>query len=112
MPKLTVKEVEEIVGIKTAGLPDEQKQFITSLVGAFTDAVNKSIEGVLDTTTLKEALKPFQSADGVTLDSLSKENADLVKQVKSLSDALDKLKKRGLSLDFVSKFNERFDEMY
>lgn len=112
MAKLTIKEVEEIVGIKTANLPDEQRQFVSTLMGAFTDAINKSVDGVLDTAALKEALKPFQSADGVTLDSLSKENADLVKQVKSLSDALDKLKKRGLSLDFVSKFNERFDEMY
>lgn len=112
MAKLTIKEVEEIFGIKTAGLPDEQKQFLSALVGAFTETVNKSIEGVLDTTALKEALKPFQSADGVTLDSLSKENAELVSQVKSLSDSLDSLKKKGIGLDFVSKFNERFDEMY
>lgn len=112
MAKLTVKEVEEIVGVKTAGLPDEQKQFISNLIGAFTDTINKSIEGLLDTTALKEALKPFNSVDGVTLDSLSKENQDLVKQVKSLSDALDKLKRRGIGLDFVSKFNEAFDEMY
>lgn len=112
MAKLTVKEVEEIVGVKTAGLPDEQKQFISNLIGAFTDTINKSIEGLLDTTALKEALKPFNSAEGVTLDSLSKENQDLVKQVKSLSDALDKLKRRGIGLDFVSKFNEAFDEMY
>ena len=112
MAKLTVKEVEEIVGAKTAGLPDEQKQFISNLIGAFTDTINKSIEGLLDTTALKEALKPLNSADGVTLDSLSKENRDLVQQVKNLSEALDKLKRRGIGLDFVSKFNEAFDEMY
>ncbi len=112
MPKLTVKEVQEIVGIKTAGLPDEQKQFVSNLIGAFTDAINKSVEGVLDNTALKEALKPFQSADGTTLESLSKENQELVKQVKSLSDSLEKMKKRGIGLDFISKFNERFDEMY
>lgn len=49
MPKLTTKEVQEIVGAKTAGLPDEQKQFINNLIGAFTDAINKSVD-VLSTT--------------------------------------------------------------
>lgn len=112
MAELTIKEVEEIVGIKTANLPDEQKQFVSSLMGAFTEAINKSLKGVIDTTALKEALKPYESADGVTLDSLSKENAELVKQVKSLSDSLDTLKKKGIGLDFTTKFNERFDEMY
>lgn len=112
MAELTIKEVEEIVGIKTANLPDEQKQFVNSLVGAFTEAINKSLKGVLDTTALKQALKPYESADGVTLDSLSKENAELIKQVKNLSNALDTLKKKGIGLDFTTKFNERFDEMY
>lgn len=112
MPKLTVKEVQEIVGFKTANLPNEQKQFVETLVGAFVDVVNKSVDGVLDNEALKAALAPLTSKDGITLDSLSKENQELVKQVKSLSEALEKMKKRGIGLDFVSKFNERFDEMY
>lgn len=110
--KLTVKEVEEILGVKTATLPDEQKQFVNTLVGAFADTINKSISDIPDTAALKEALKPFESEDGVTLDGVAKENADLITQVKSLSESLDKLKKKGIGLDFVSKFNERFDEMY
>lgn len=109
MPKLTTKEVQEIVGAKTAGLPDEQKQFINNLIGAFTDAINKSVDGVIDNTALEKALS---TPDGVTLEALSKENQELVKQVKALSESLDKMKKRGIGLDFVSKFNERFDEMY
>lgn len=112
MAKLTIKEVQEIVGVKTAGLPDEQKQFVTTLLGAFTDAINKSVGDVVDTAALKEALKPFVAEDGVTLTSLAKENKELIDQVKSLSEALDKMKKRGISLDFISKFNEAFDEMY
>ena len=112
MAKLTIKEVQEIVGVKTAGLPDEQKQFVTTLLGAFTDAMNKSVGDVVDTAALKEALKPFVAEDGVTLTSLAKENKELIDQVKSLSEALDKMKKRGISLDFISKFNEAFDEMY
>lgn len=112
MAKLTNKEVEEILGVKTAGLPDEQKQFVNTLVGAFADAINKSLSDIPDTAAMKEALKPFQSAEGNTLDGIAKENADLINQVKSLTEALDKLKKKGVGLDFCSKFNERFDEMY
>lgn len=112
MAKLTKKEVEEIVGIKTKSLPDEQKEFVSALIGAFTDAINKSIDGYLDSAALKEALKPFESADGVTIETLSKENKELVTQVKNLAEALDKMKNRGIGLDFISKYNERFEEMY
>lgn len=112
MAKLTAKEVKEILGVKTANLPDEQKEFINTLVGAFADAINKSLTDIPDNAAMKEALKPFIAEDGVTLTSLAKENQELVDQVKSLSEALDKMKKRGIGLDFVSKFNERFDEMY
>lgn len=112
MAKLTNKEVEEILGLKTANLPGEQKEFVNTLVGAFAEAINKSLTDIPDTEALKSALKPFEGADGISLDSLSKENAELVKQVKSLSDALEKMKKNGIGLDMVSKFNERFEEMY
>lgn len=61
MAELTIKEVEEIVGIKTANLPDEQKQFVSSLMGAFTEAINKSLKGVIDTTALKERLSSLLS---------------------------------------------------
>ena len=112
MGKLTKKEVAEIVGVNTANLPEEQKQFIDMLVGSFAEAINKSIEGVIDTDGLKKALEPFVSKNGVTIDSLAKENTELVQQVKNLSEALDKMKKKGFGLDFATKFNERFDEMY
>ena len=112
MGKLTKKEVAEIVGVNTANLPEEQKQFIDMLVGSFAEAINKSIEGVIDTDGLKKALEPFVSKNGVPIDSLAKENTELVQQVKNLSEALDKMKKKGFGLDFATKFNERFDEMY
>lgn len=111
MAKLTEKEVLDILGIKTAGMPEEQKNFVLNLSGAFTEAINKSIEGTIDTKGLNDALKPL-SEQKVALETLSKENQELVVQVKNLSEALEKMKKKGVSLDFVSKFNEKFDEMY
>lgn len=112
MKEITEKEVQDIFGIKTSNLPDDAKQFMTVLSGAIAQIVNKALTGVIDTTALKEALKPFEGADGVSLASLSKENTEIVKQIKSLGESLEKLQKKGLTLDFVSKFNERFDEMY
>ena len=47
MAKLTEKEVSEIFGIKTAGLPDDQRTFINAMVGAFTDVINKSNNDLL-----------------------------------------------------------------
>ena len=111
MAKLTEEEVLDILGIKTAGMPEEQKNFVLNLSGAFTEAINKSIEGTIDTKGLNDALKPLIEQK-VALETLSKENQELVAQVKNLSEALEKMKKKGVSLDFVSKFNEKFDEMY
>lgn len=42
--KLTAKETRELFGVKTAGLPEEQKQFIDSMVDGWVDAINKSNE--------------------------------------------------------------------
>lgn len=111
--KLTVKQVEELIGVKTASLPDEQKQFVNTLTGAFTDVINQSISDIPDTNALKLALKPFEGVSEEKIKGMiGTENAELVKQVKSLAESLDNLKKKGIGLDFVSKFNERFDEMY
>lgn len=110
--KLTIKEVQEIIGLKTADLPEDQRKFINGLANAFVDTINKANDDIPDTAALNSALDAVKSAFGENLEALTKENQELVAQVKSLSEALEKLKKKGVSLDFVSKFNERFDEMY
>ena len=56
MANLTEKEVQEIFGIKTAGLPDEQRTFINAMVGAFTDAINKSNNGLISDEVLTKRL--------------------------------------------------------
>lgn len=111
--KLTEKQVKDILGIKTANLPDEQKEFVNTLTGAFTEAINKSLEDIPDNNGMKEALKPYEGFSIEKLKSMiGEENAELVAQVRSLADGLEKMKKKGVGLDFVSKFNEKFDEMY
>lgn len=106
---LTTKQVEEILGFNTKSMPQDQKDFVTGLAGAFASVINKALDGIISTDELKEALK---SKDGATLDSLSETQADIVKQLTAATNYLEKLKKNGLGMSFASKYNERFDEMY
>lgn len=109
--KLTEKEVREIVGAKSANLPDEQREFIDTLVGSFTDTINKANEGVLDNEALTKALEPLNK-QAEAFAEVAKENAELVAQVKSLSEAIDKMKKNGIGVEQANAFKEAFDQMY
>lgn len=116
MPKLTEKEVHEIFGIKTAGLPDEQKQFINAIVGGFTEIVNKSNAGLISDeafeTKLKELGKEMAKANNEALTELRKENEDLIKQVRSMSESITKLQQKGVTLETINKFDEKLTEMF
>ncbi len=112
--KLTEKEVQEIFGIKTAGLPDEQTKFINGLVGAFAALINKSNDNLISDEDLKKELKTLgaEMAKSAELTELKQANDDLVKQIKSMGDAIEKLKKMGISTETINKFDERLNEMF
>ncbi len=115
MAKLTEKEVRECFGIKAAGLPAEQQQFIDAIVGGFTDALNKSNNGLISDDQLAEKLKTLgeqmQLKSVEALKQLQDDNADLVKQIKSMGETIEKLQKKGMSLDTINKFDEKLQEM-
>lgn len=116
MGKLTEKEVKEIFGVKTANLPDEQRLFIESMVGVFTDAINKSNEGMLSDKDLADKLTKFgeelKKSKMPELEQLQKDNDDLVKQLKTMGEKVEKLVKKGVSLDAINKFDEKLNEMF
>lgn len=116
MAKLTEKEVLEIFDIKTSNLPDEQRTFINAMVGAFTDAINKSNDGMLSDKDLTNKLTEFSAqmkeANLKELQTLKKENDDLIKQLKTMGEKVDKLTKKGISLDTINKFDEKLNEMF
>lgn len=116
MAKLTEKEVLEIFNIKTSNLPDEQRTFINAMVGAFTDAINKSNDGMLSDKDLTNKLTEFSAqmkeANLKELQTLKKENDDLIKQLKTMGEKVDKLTKKGISLDTLNKFDEKLNEMF
>lgn len=112
--ELTEKEIQEIFGIKTAGLPDEQAKFINAMVGAFTELINKSNSNLISDVDLKEQLKGLSVdlSQSPELAELKKANDDLVKQLKSMGDAIEKLKKMGVTTETINKFDERLNEMF
>lgn len=113
---LTEKEVQEIFGIKTAGLPQEQRDFVSAIVGGFTDAINKSNVGLISdadfTERIKELGKQMADSNVKALEELRKENEDLLKQVKSMGESIDKLQQKGVSMATINKFDEKLNEMF
>lgn len=112
--KLTVKDAQELFSVKTAGLPDEQRQFVGALVGGFVDAINKSNEGLISdedfTKRIEELAKKMAGVEA--LEELRKENEQLLTQVNSMGENLEKLQKKGISMETVNKFAEKMDEMF
>ena len=116
MSKMTVKEVEEVFGIKTAGLPDEQKKFVGAMVDTFAELINKSNAGLISdeqlTTRLSELGEKMKKSNLDVIDALKKDNDELIKQVKAQGEAIEKLKKQGVSMDTINKFDESLKKMF
>lgn len=100
--------------IKTAGLPEEQRQFIGALVGGFVDAINKSNEGLISNDDFVKRIEELgkKMAGTEALEVLRKENDELVKQVKKMGENLEKLQQKGISMETINKFDEKLNEMF
>ena len=116
MAKLTEKEVKEMFGMKTADLPKDQREFIDSLIGAFTETVNKSNAGMISDTEFTDRLAEFgkelNKSNIEGLEELKKENSDLIAQVKSMGKTIAKLQQKGVSLETINKFDEMLTKMF
>ncbi len=114
--KLTAKETRELFGVKTAGLPEEQKQFIDSMVDGWVDAINKSNEDLLSETQFKERLealgKEMAKKNLEILKPFQEENANLIGQIKEMGKTIENLQKKGVSLETINKFDEKLNEMF
>lgn len=111
---LSVKQVQDMFSVKTAGLPEEQRQFIGALVGGFVDAINKSNEGLITDDDFAKRIEELgkKMAGVEALEGLRKENERLLKQVKSMGENLEKLQQKGISMETINKFDEKLNEMF
>lgn len=110
--KITVDDL----GVKFDDAPEAQAKFLQKCLGIVVDAVNKANENAITSDQLAEkidsALKPFKDLNIDAVNDLIKENETYKETIKSLGDEIEKLKQKGISTDFVSRFDQSFDEMY
>lgn len=113
---MSKKVTVEDLGLKFDGMPEAQAAFLRKCAEMVVNVVNKSNEGQLTDEQFIEkmntALKPFAGIDNESIQSLIKENSELQTLTKSLGEKIAKLEEKGISTDFVSKFDESFNEMY
>lgn len=106
----------EDLGLKFDGMPEAQSAFLRKCAEMVVMVVNKSNEGRIDdkefTEKMNEAIKPFKDIDNESFKSLVKENEELQALTKSLGEKIAKLEEKGISTDFISRFEESFNEMY
>ena len=53
----------------------------------------------------------MKAYDGEKFQQLVKDNEQLVEQVKTLGESIEKMKQKGLSMDTINKFDEKLNEM-
>lgn len=101
--------------VKTAGLPEEQKQFMDNILDMMCDVMNKSLEGTIDKDEVEKQFKgindQLKSYDSEAFAQLKKDNEELLIQVKNLGETIEKLQSKGMSMDAISKFDEKLNEM-
>lgn len=113
MPKkLTIEDL----GLKFDNVSEAQGGALRQFAERVVNLINKGNEGLISTeeltTKLDEAMKPFSNFKNEEVQDLIKENQRMSDVVKALGEELEKMKQKGISTDFVSKFDESFNEMY
>lgn len=111
LKKFTVSDFN----LKTDGLPAEQKTFMENIAGMMCDIVNKSLDGVMTPDDVEEKFKGINSLLGAysedAFKQLVKDNEQLVEQVKTLGESIEKMQQKGLSMNIINKFDEKLNEM-
>lgn len=112
MNKITVQDL----GLKFDTMPEAQRGFMMKCAEMICDIVNKSNEGAISETDfaerIKSALKPFEGVTNESVQQLVRDHQSALETIKNLGDEIEKLKQRGISTDFISKFDESFNAMY
>ena len=108
--KVTIKDITSSFD----NLNESERAFMQKNAEFICDAVNKAAEGMLSTSEVEERFKSINeklTASVTENESLRKQNEDLAKVVRGLSEEIEKAKNRGADLISNNKFLDRFDEM-
>lgn len=100
--------------VKMDHLSGEEKGFMEKMLGVLCEVMNKALDGVLSPEQVEDQFKSVNESlqeKGEKYEQIVKDNEELVKQVKSLSESIEKMKDKGLSMNVVNKFDAKIDEM-
>lgn len=101
-------------GVKMDNLNTEEKTFMEKMLGVICEVVNKALDGVSSPEEIAEQFKNINEAlnqKSGEFEQVAKDNEALVEQVKNLSETIEKLKNRGLTMSTINKFDEKVNEM-
>lgn len=111
MKKFTVADF----GLKTDGLPQEQATFMNNISQMMCNVINKAMEGVISPEDMEARLKGLNEKlngyDDEKFKQLAKDNETLIETVKGLGETIENLKKKGIGMDVINKFDEKLNEM-
>lgn len=110
--KVTIEDL----GLKFDNASGAQGAALLQFAERVVNVINKGNEGLISdeefTSKMTEALKSIKGIESEEFKTVVKENEEMVKTIKSLGEEIEKLKQKGISSDFVSKYDESFNEMY
>lgn len=111
LKKFTVSDFN----VKSDSLPEEQRVFMNNVLGLMCDVVNKAMEGAMTPEDVETKFKGIgdmlKTYDSEVFKQLVKDNQELVSQVKTLGESIEKMQQKGLSMDAINKFDEKLNEM-
>lgn len=112
LKKFTVSDFN----VKSDSLPEEQRVFMNNILGMMCDVVNKAMEGAMTPEDVETKFKGIgdmlKTYDSEVFKQLVKDNQELVSQVKTLGESIEKMQQKGLSMDAINKFDEKLNEMF
>ena len=112
MPKFKLEDLAlNLDSIKSA----EEKTFMKNIAEMVLSICNKSADGTMSKEDIEAQFKSVNDklaeAGEEKYKSLIADNDALKEQVKNLGESLEKLKQKGFGSEFVSKFDEKLDQM-
>ena len=111
------KEVKvKDLGLDFNSMPENTRPFMEKCAQMIVDVVNKSNANLISdqemADKIAEALKPFKKFDNESFKALADDYEKAIETVKTLGEEIEKLKQKGISTEFISKFDEDFNAMY
>ena len=94
---------------------EEQRKMLENIYRPVVDKMNEMLDLIVNGTADKEeVIKEFKSMNEklVGVGAMTKQIEDLQNQVKSAAETIEKMKKNGVSADFISKFDEQLNAMF